>query len=133
MSFKKYLGVGVLCAVAALTLTAAPDLPRVHLNPESKMVRKVQPAYPQEAADLGVTGSVLIDVVVAKDGHVENLRLRSGHPLLAPAALQAVRQWIFQPFVVNGAPARVVTEVNVPFARPDPAQRKPENAPGSAF
>src|ERR1700722_55676 len=100
MNSMSILKFGALLAAISLSLAAQTatdrDIIRTQLIPESKIVRKVQPVYPANAADLHIEGTVKIAVVIAKDGHIENLRLISGHPLLAPAALQAVRQWKFE-------------------------------------
>ncbi len=107
-------------AAAASMLAAGADQAILHLRsaPDSELVHKVQPAYPPDALDAGIQGVVRIQLMIGKDGHVEQARLISGHPLLAPAALQAARQRIYQPFESKGQPIRVVTEVEIPFALP---------------
>jgi len=54
-------------------------------------------------------------VMIGKDGHTERIKLISGHPLLAPAALQAVRQWSYEPTQANGVPVHVITEIDIRF------------------
>jgi TonB family protein len=88
---------------------------RVPSMPASKIVTKVQPVYPPDAADHGIQGVVKMTIYIGQDGRVENARLISGHPLLTPAARQAVRKWVFEPTLVEGKPVRVVTEVDIPF------------------
>jgi protein TonB len=110
-----------LAAAIALTATmlpAADTLLRAGLVPESKIVLKVQPEYPPDAQDARIQGIVRVAVIVGKDGHVQDARLVSGHPLLAPAALQAVKKWVFDPFMRDGKPVRATAEVEVPFALP---------------
>jgi protein TonB len=102
--------------------------------PEDKILHKVMPQYPPDAADHHVYGLVKVNVMIGKDGHVERIKLISGHPLLAPAALQAVRQWTFQPTQANGIPVHVITEVDLPFtldARGLPVAPKSSTRPGS--
>ncbi len=59
---------------------------------------------------------VRLSVLIGTDGRVENVRVVSGHPLLVTAALEAVRQWIYQPTLLNGKPVQVITTVDVNFA-----------------
>ena len=109
-------GTTALVSLLSLSLFAA-DMPMVRMRsmPESKIVTKVRPAYPPDAADLRIHGVVKMTVNIDQNGKVTSARLLSGHPLLAPAALQAVRKWVFQPTEVEGKPARVVTEIDIPF------------------
>ena len=55
------------------------------------------------------------NAVIGKDGTIQNLDLVSGHPLLVPAATEAVRQWVYQPTLLNGEPVEVVTQIDVNF------------------
>src|SRR3569623_1132111 len=68
----------------------------------------VEPVYPAEAN--GAEGVVTLDLVVGKDGSFLSLEVRSGDPILAQAALEAVRQWKYRPMKVNGQPVEVATE-----------------------
>lgn len=111
----------LLGALAAIFLLAGADnakFLRMPSVPESKILHRVQPAYPQDAIDAHVQGMVRVAITIGEDGHVELARRASGHPLLAPAALQAVRQWTFEPFQRDGKPIRVLTEIDIPFALP---------------
>lgn len=80
------------------------------------LVRKVDPVYPPFARDARIEGVVRFSAVVGADGHVVRLQRISGHPLLAQAARDAVRQWVYQPPVVNGQPSNIVTQVVVSFS-----------------
>jgi TonB family protein len=82
----------------------------------AKIVKKVQPLYPEDARQAGISGTVRLHVILAKDGTVKELELVSGHPLLAQAALDAVRQWTYQPTLLNGQPVEVDTTIDVIFA-----------------
>ena len=55
------------------------------------------------------------NAVIGRDGTIQNLTLASGHPLLVPAATEAVRQWVYQPTLLNGEPVEVVTQIDVNF------------------
>lgn len=87
---------------------------RVHLRanviqPETK----VTPVYPMEAKKNRVTGKVVLDAIIAKDGSVANLRVVSGPSALQQSALDAVRQWHYKPYLVSGDPVEVDTTVQV--------------------
>jgi periplasmic protein TonB len=68
---------------------------------EKFIVKKVPPQYPAEAREQHIQGTVLLKAEIDKDGNVESLSLISGHPLLAPAAIDAVRQWKYKPFLLK--------------------------------
>ncbi len=93
-----------------------PKVVRVGGNVQAaKLTNKVMPQYPPLAKQARIQGTVKLQAMIAKDGSVENLKVVSGHPLLVPAALQAVRQWKYQPTVLNGQPVEVLTEIDVNF------------------
>jgi periplasmic protein TonB len=79
------------------------------------VLHKVQPAYPPLARTARVQGSVVLAAVIGKDGAIQNLHVISGHPLLTQAALDAVRQWRYKPYILNGEPVEVDTQVTVNF------------------
>ena len=80
-----------------------------------KPIRRVDPVYPPLAAQARIQGIVRLEVTVGKDGQVRDARVIRGHPLLVTAALEAVKQWVYQATVVNGEPVEVASEVEVPF------------------
>jgi len=80
------------------------------------LLRKVQPAYPPLARQARIQGSVLLHAEISKDGSIENLHLISGHPMLAPAAIEAVKQWKYRPYILNGEPVEVDTQITVIFS-----------------
>lgn len=79
------------------------------------LVSKVPPQYPQDAKDQRIQGSVVMRVTIDKEGNVANIELISGHPLLAPSAIDAVKQWKYKPYLLNQAPVEVETQVTVNF------------------
>jgi TonB family protein len=79
------------------------------------VVNKVTPIYPEQAKKDRVTGSVILATTIGKDGTVERLRVLSGPSALQKAALEAVRQWTYQPFLLNGNPIEVKTNITVTF------------------
>lgn len=79
------------------------------------LVHQVKPVYPQLAMQARIQGTVVLQAVIAKDGAVRDLRVVSGHPLLVPAALDAVRLWRYKPYLLNDQPVEVDTQINVNF------------------
>jgi protein TonB len=82
---------------------------------EGNLIRRVEPAYPAIARQARIRGIVLLRATISKDGTIENLQLLSGHPMLAQAAIEAVRQWRYRPYYLNGDPVEVETQVTVKF------------------
>lgn len=80
-----------------------------------RLVKKVEPVYPAAAKAARVGGTVELAVKIGKDGHVETVELRSGHPLLVNAAVDAVKQWVWSVPMERGVPTEVVTKVAVNF------------------
>jgi protein TonB len=80
------------------------------------LIRKVQPTYPALARSARVQGTVVLQAVISKQGAIENLKILSGHPMLAPAAIDAVRQWRYRPYILNGEPVEVETQITVNFS-----------------
>jgi protein TonB len=80
-----------------------------------KLLKKVTPIYPQMAAIAHVQGIVRLTALIRKDGTVQNLQLVSGPSLLGKAAMDAVKQWVYQPTVLNGEPVEVQTQIDVNF------------------
>jgi protein TonB len=83
----------------------------------AKLIHQVVPEYPQLAHAARVAGVVRLKAIIAKDGTIKDLSVISGHPLLIPAAVNAVKQWIYRPTILNGQPIEVDTEVDVTFAQ----------------
>lgn len=79
------------------------------------LVHKVTPQYPAIAKQAKVQGSVQLGAVIGKDGKVQNVQTESGNLLLASAAVSAVKQWRYKPYVLNGSPVEVETTVTVNF------------------
>ena len=82
---------------------------------EGDLIRKVQPAYPPLARSARIQGTVSLQAVISKQGLIENLRVISGHPMLAPAAIEAVRQWRYRLYILNNEPVEVETQITVNF------------------
>ena len=101
----------------AVPKVAAPQRVRVSQGvSQGLLIRKVQPNYPPLARQARIQGNVVLTAEISKDGSIENLRLVSGHPMLAPAAIEAVKQWKYKPYFLNGEPVEVETQVTVIFS-----------------
>jgi protein TonB len=82
----------------------------------ARLQNKVSPVYPALARQTRISGTVRLHAIIAKDGTVQQLEVLSGHPLLVQSALDAVRQWRYQPTLLNGEPVEVDTTVDVIFS-----------------
>jgi periplasmic protein TonB len=89
--------------------------PRVSRMMEGNLVHKVQPPYPPLARAGRIQGPVVLRAIISKAGTIENLQVLSGHPLLVQAAIDAVKQWRYRPYNLNGDPVEVETQVTVNF------------------
>jgi TonB family protein len=116
------------CAVIALTtcvsalalrmeVTAQSEHPaKIHVKADDlKILTQVTPVYPEEAKRARIEGSVLLDVIISKEGVPENIRIEEGSRELQQSALDAVRQWRWQPYLLNGEPIEVETTVTVVY------------------
>jgi protein TonB len=92
---------------------------------EGRLIHRVEPVYPSLAKQRHIQGTVRLEALISTKGAIRRLRLLSGHPLLAPAALQAVRKWRYRPLEMNGRPAEVFTEISVEFPPHEPAGSQP--------
>ena len=81
----------------------------------SKLIRRVEPIYPDLAKRARVQGVVLLQVTVDETGNVSDLKIIRGHPLLNQAAVDAVKQWKYSPTLLNGEPVPVIATVTVNF------------------
>ena len=88
---------------------------RTSLMLQGSLLRRVDPVYPPLARNARIQGPVVLEAVIGKDGAMENLRVISGHPMLAPAAVQAVSQWRYRPYMLNGEAIEVETQITVNF------------------
>ncbi len=101
-------------------IVARPTLPPPRLKvsagvSQGNLVHEVQPVYPRLAITARVQGSVVLTAVIARDGRIENLRVLSGPPMLVQAALDAVSQWRYRPYLLNNDPVEVETQITVNF------------------
>jgi protein TonB len=78
-----------------------------------KLIYRVDPVCPALGSQLRIHGTVKFTAIIDKEGHISDLRLISGHPLLVKAATDAVRQWLYRPTLVKGEPVEVITPISV--------------------
>jgi periplasmic protein TonB len=113
---------GVFNAIGNSKNPALPSLPKpvVHpihisqMNPGS-LVHRVQPEYPALAKTARIQGQVVLAAIISQQGTIENLRVVLGPPLLVRAAIDAVSQWRYRPYILNGQPVEVETQIEVNF------------------
>jgi protein TonB len=79
------------------------------------LVHQVTPRYPAQARQAHVQGTVILQALIGKDGSVRNLHAVSGPPMLTQAALDAVKQWHYKPYYLDGQPVEAETQINVKF------------------
>ena len=79
------------------------------------LIKRVMPIYPPLARQARIQGTVRLTGIISREGQIVNLRVESGHPLLVGAALDAVRQWIYRPTLLNGQPVEVIAPIDVHF------------------
>jgi TonB family protein len=88
---------------------------------EKKLIEKVEPVYPELAKAHKIAGTVIFSVHIGKDGTITDSKLISGHPLLVPAAAEALKKFAYEPTIFRGEAVEVVTQVRFYFAGPQPA------------
>ncbi len=112
---------GVIGGIISSTPVAVPKVAtpqRVRVSQgvsQGLLIHQVKPNYPPLARQARIQGSVVLQAVIAKDGSIQGLHLVSGHPMLAPAAIEAVKQWRYKPYFLNGEPVEVETQITVNF------------------
>lgn len=101
---------------AATVRLATPTAPvRVSIMDEGLLLRKVTPVYPHIATITRTQGTVVLHAIIGRDGAIQQLQAISGHPLLIKAAMDAVSQWRYKPYKLNGEPVEVDTTITVNF------------------
>ena len=82
---------------------------------EANLIHDVPPQYPPEAGRERIEGTVVLMAVIGKDGSVEEVQVVSGLPLLAQAAIEAVKQWRYKPYLLNGDPTEIDSRITINF------------------
>jgi len=110
-------------AITNLVRTVPATLPKVAAQKvrvssgvaQGLLVHQIAPQYPPLARQARIQGTVVLQAVIGKDGTVQGLHVISGHPMLTQAAMEAVKQWRYRPYSLNGEPVEVDTQINVNF------------------
>lgn len=108
---------GIISSTPSSPLVAPPPK-RIRISQgviQGLLIHKIEPVYPKLALGARVQGSVLIKAIISKSGEITELQVVSGHPILVPAALEAVKQWRYRPYLLNGEPVEVETNISVTF------------------
>jgi periplasmic protein TonB len=107
---------GLITSTAPPPKVAAPQKLRVSSGvAQGMLINRVEPQYPQMAKIAHVQGDVELQATISKTGAIENLRAVSGHPILIQAAMDAVKQWKYKPYLLNGEPVEIETTITVKF------------------
>jgi periplasmic protein TonB len=107
---------GLIGSAAPPPKVATPQKLRISTGvADGLKIHDVQPAYPQMARIAHIQGDVILQATISKTGAIENLHAMSGHPILIQAALDAVRQWKYKPYILNNEPVEVETTIKVQF------------------
>ena len=108
-----------------LARAATPQRVRVSAGvSEGLLAHQVAPAYPPLARNARIQGAVVLQALIGKDGAVQTLKAVTGHPMLIPAAMDAVKQWKYKPYFLNGEPVELDTQIVVSFALAEQAGAK---------
>jgi len=114
---------GILGSVGTELVPVLPPPPAVVTHPprishmmEGNLIRRVQPVYPQLAKAGRIQGRVVLAAVISRAGTIEDLRVVEGHPMLVRAAIEAVSQWRYKPYILNNDPVEVETQITVNFS-----------------
>jgi protein TonB len=125
---------GVIGGIPGETLSEAPDstrsapvpvktfdpppVKRIHVASrvvEANLIHDVAPQYPPEAGRARIEGTVVLLAVIGTDGSVKDVRVENGLPILAQAAIDAVRQWRYKPYMIDGEPVEVDSRITINF------------------
>jgi protein TonB len=117
--FGGLAGQGTMVAAPALPPPPKPTAPvRIKQGGNvtaASIITQTRPLYPPLARQARIQGNVVLHAIIDKDGRVAQLEVVSGHPLLVQAALDAVKQWLYKPTLLNGDPVEVDTTITVTF------------------
>ena len=105
-----------LAVLAAAQTADTPKRLRISSGvAEGLKTHTVNPRYPREARDKGVQGDVFLQATIDTNGNIASLKAVKGDPILADAAIEAVKQWKYKPYLLNGEPVEVETTIRVVF------------------
>ena len=110
-----YRSLGLLLICAAWGVCDGPPKKVTQAEALGAVVTKIMPEFPMIARQLHITGSVMIEVVIAESGAVETVSAVSGNPVLTKPAMDTLKKWKFKPFTADGAPVKAQTQISVDF------------------
>lgn len=111
--------VSATSSLAAVPKLVAPTPQRIRISQgvtKGLLIHRVEPSYPPLARQARVQGDVVLTAIIDVEGNIKNLQLVSGHPMLVPSAIEAVKQWRYKPYLLNGQPVEVETTITVIFS-----------------
>ena len=109
----------VSSATPTVPVAAAPEVLKVSQGvTQGLLTRRVQPSYPRQALQMRISGSVQLQAVISKTGSIESVKILSGDPILSRAALDAVKQWKYKPYMLDNEPVEIQTQITVNFKLP---------------
>ena len=85
------------------------------MDDQPKIIKKVSPVYPDEAKRQGISGTVVLEVIISEQGLASDIKAVKGDKLLVPAAIDALKQWIWEPGTIRGKPYPFLTTVSIRF------------------
>lgn len=120
MQITRFVALSVLVVSAAFAAAQDSPSPKPHLRVSSGVAEglikhKVNPKYPREAREQGIEGDVILRATIDTKGNITNLKVSQGDPILAAAAIDAVKDWKYRPYVLNGEPVDVDTTIKIQF------------------
>jgi TonB family C-terminal domain len=120
MPITRFVALSVLVVLAAFAAAQDNPSPKPHLRVSSGVAEglikhKVNPKYPREAREQGIEGDVILRATIDTKGNITNLKVSQGDPILAAAAIDAVKDWKYRPYVLNGEPVDVDTTIKIQF------------------
>jgi len=111
-----------LSSLTSPSTTIQPSLAQLTISQgvsQGLLIKRVQPKYPQNALAMHVQGAVQLEATIDKEGKITNLKVLKGDLILAHAAVEAVRQWRYKPYYLDGVPVEIETQITVNFKLPD--------------
>ncbi|HYU45772.1 MAG TPA: TonB family protein [Terriglobales bacterium] len=111
-----------LSSLTAASFRSQPSLAKVNISQgvsQGLLIRRVQPRYPQNALAMHLQGAVQLDAMIDKEGKIVNMKVLKGDAVLARAAMDAVRQWRYKPYYLDGVPVDIETQITVNFKLPN--------------
>jgi periplasmic protein TonB len=121
---------GIPAGIFSETVNSAPKVPIIAKSPELTPVKRIRvasrvveanlildvpPQYPPEAGRARLEGAVVLMAVIGQDGSVKDVRVETGLPILAQAAIDAVKQWRYKPYLIDGEPVEVASRITINF------------------